>query len=195
MPKKTPVITAATTPTEARYPRSELWGLLRDAGCCASSSSDSVVNIGSGIPRPALFAVTAVLGRTPTGILPSVYWCRNENADGSVPYAAFARHRGESADTIREKSSVPEGPEVTKRSDFTHNRTNHELSRRLARGIGRVPQRGIRHCFAWPVARRSRYSSTSKAAVCRTFGLKRTTLIDFLAWIGWSAGLRDTGEA
>jgi hypothetical protein len=29
--------------------------------------------------------------------------------------------------------------------------------------------------------------------VCRTFGLKRTTLptlIDFLTWIGWSAGLR-----
>ena len=44
-------------------------------------------------------------------------------------------------------------------------------------------------------ARRSRYSGTSKAAVCRTFGLKRTTLIDFLAWIGWSAGLRDTGKA
>ena len=34
--------------------------------------------------------------------------------------------------------------------------------------------------------------------VCRTFGLKRITLptlIDFLAWIGWSAGLRDTGKA
>jgi hypothetical protein len=37
-----------------------------------------------------------------------------------------------------------------------------------------------------PVA--PRYSGTSKAAVCRIFGLKRTTLIDFLAWIGWSAG-------
>jgi len=48
--------------------------------------------------------------------------------------------------------------------------------------------------FPWPVARRSRYSGTSKGAVCRTFGLKRTTLIDFLAWIGWSAGLRDTGR-
>jgi hypothetical protein len=34
-----------------------------------------------------------------------------------------------------------------------------------------------------------------QGAVCRTFGLKRTTLIDFLAWIGWSAGLRNTGEA
>jgi hypothetical protein len=54
---------------------------------------------------------------------------------------------------------------------------------------------GIRYGFPWPVARRSRYSGTSKAAVCRTFGLKRTTLIDFLAWIGWSAGLRDTGKA
>jgi len=54
---------------------------------------------------------------------------------------------------------------------------------------------GIRHGFPWPVARRSRYSGASKAAVCRTFGLKRTTLIDFLAWIGWSAGLRDTGKA
>ena len=59
-------------------------------------------------------------------------------------------------------------------------------------GIGRVPQRkGIRNGFPWPIARRSRYSGTSKGAVCRAFGLKRTTLIDFLAWIGWSAGLRD----
>jgi hypothetical protein len=40
-----------------------------------------------------------------------------------------------------------------------------------------------------------RFSRTSKGAVCRTFGLKRTTLIDFLARIGWSAGLRDTGKA
>ena len=39
-----------------------------------------------------------------------------------------------------------------------------------------------------------RYSGTSKGAVYRTFGLKCTTLIDFLAWIGWSAGL-DTGKA
>ena len=54
---------------------------------------------------------------------------------------------------------------------------------------------GIRHGFPWPVARPSRYSGASKAPVCRTFGLKRTTLIDFLAWIGWSAGLRDTGKA
>ena len=30
----------------------------------------------------------------------------------------------------------------------------------------------------------------TKAAVCRTFGIKRTTLIDSLARIGWSAGLR-----
>jgi transposase-like protein len=28
----------------------------------------------------------------------------------------------------------------------------------------------------------------SKAAVCRTFGIKRSTLIDALARIGWSAG-------
>jgi hypothetical protein len=82
-----------------------------------------------------------------------------------------------------------------KRSDFTHKRTNHEL-RRPCEIIGRVPQRGgIRHGFPRPVARRSRYSGASKAAVWRTFGLKRTTLIDFLAWIGWSAGLRDTGKA
>jgi hypothetical protein len=53
---------------------------------------------------------------------------------------------------------------------------------------------GIHHGFSFPVARRFRYSGTSKAAVCRTFGLKRTTLIDFLAGIGWSAGLRDTGR-
>ena len=31
----------------------------------------------------------------------------------------------------------------------------------------------------------------TKAAVCRTFGLKRSTLIDSLARIGWSAGLKD----
>jgi DNA invertase Pin-like site-specific DNA recombinase len=30
----------------------------------------------------------------------------------------------------------------------------------------------------------------TKAAVCRTFGIKRSTLIDSLARIGWSAGLR-----
>jgi hypothetical protein len=40
-----------------------------------------------------------------------------------------------------------------------------------------------------------RFSRTSKGAVCRIFGLKGTTPIDFLAWIGWSAGLRDTGKA
>ncbi len=31
----------------------------------------------------------------------------------------------------------------------------------------------------------------TKAAVCRTFGLKRSTLIDSLARIGWSDGLKD----
>jgi len=31
----------------------------------------------------------------------------------------------------------------------------------------------------------------TKAAVCRTFGIKRSTLIDSLARIGWSAGVRD----
>jgi len=110
MPKKTPIITAATAPTEARYPGSEIWGLLRDAGCCASSSSDSVVNIGSGISRPAPFAVTAALGRTPARKLPSVSWCRNENADGSVPCVQLSRDtEARVADTIREASSVPEG--------------------------------------------------------------------------------------
>jgi hypothetical protein len=38
-------------------------------------------------------------------------------------------------------------------------------------------------------------AAPARGAVCRTFGLKCTTLIDFLAWIGWSAGLRDTGKA
>ncbi len=33
-------------------------------------------------------------------------------------------------------------------------------------------------------------SGASKAAVCRTFGIKRSTLIDSLARIGWSAGLQ-----
>jgi len=33
----------------------------------------------------------------------------------------------------------------------------------------------------------------TKAAVCRTFGIKRSTLIDSLARIGWSAGLKMQG--
>jgi DNA invertase Pin-like site-specific DNA recombinase len=32
-------------------------------------------------------------------------------------------------------------------------------------------------------------SGATKAAVCRTFGIRRSTLIDSLARIGWSAGL------
>jgi DNA invertase Pin-like site-specific DNA recombinase len=35
----------------------------------------------------------------------------------------------------------------------------------------------------------------TKAAVCRTFGIKRSTLIDSLARIGWSAGLKGQGDA
>jgi DNA invertase Pin-like site-specific DNA recombinase len=34
----------------------------------------------------------------------------------------------------------------------------------------------------------------SKAAICRTFSIKRSTLIDSLARIGWSAGLKVQGE-
>lgn len=33
----------------------------------------------------------------------------------------------------------------------------------------------------------------TKAAVCRTFGIRRSTLIDSLARIGWSAGLKGAG--
>jgi transposase-like protein len=33
----------------------------------------------------------------------------------------------------------------------------------------------------------------SKAAVCRTFGIRRSTLIDSLARIGWSPGLHGRG--
>ena len=33
----------------------------------------------------------------------------------------------------------------------------------------------------------------TKAAVCRTFGVRRSTLIDSLARIGWSAGLKEAG--
>jgi DNA invertase Pin-like site-specific DNA recombinase len=33
----------------------------------------------------------------------------------------------------------------------------------------------------------------TKAAVCRTFGIRRSTLIDSLARIGWSAGLKRSG--
>jgi DNA invertase Pin-like site-specific DNA recombinase len=34
---------------------------------------------------------------------------------------------------------------------------------------------------------------TTKAAVCRTFNIKRSTLIDSLARIGWSPDLKDPG--
>jgi DNA invertase Pin-like site-specific DNA recombinase len=34
-------------------------------------------------------------------------------------------------------------------------------------------------------------AGATKAAVCRTFGVKRSTLIDSLARIGWSAGIKD----
>jgi DNA invertase Pin-like site-specific DNA recombinase len=34
----------------------------------------------------------------------------------------------------------------------------------------------------------------TKAAVCRTFGIKRSTLIDSLARIGWSTGLKTQGD-
>lgn len=37
-------------------------------------------------------------------------------------------------------------------------------------------------------------AGASKAAVCRTFGVKRSTLIDALARIGWSAGNRRSRE-
>ena len=36
-------------------------------------------------------------------------------------------------------------------------------------------------------------AGATKAAVCRTFGIKRSTLIDSLARIGWSAGLKEQG--
>ena len=35
----------------------------------------------------------------------------------------------------------------------------------------------------------------TKAAVCRTFGVRRSTLIDSLARIGWSPGLKEPGGA
>ena len=34
-------------------------------------------------------------------------------------------------------------------------------------------------------------AGATKAAVCRSFGVKRSTLIDSLARIGWSAGVKD----
>src|ERR1019366_4581536 len=34
----------------------------------------------------------------------------------------------------------------------------------------------------------------TKAAACRTFGIKRSTLIDSLARIGWSAGIKVRGD-
>jgi DNA invertase Pin-like site-specific DNA recombinase len=33
-------------------------------------------------------------------------------------------------------------------------------------------------------------AGATKAAVCRTFGIKRSTLIDSLARVGWSAGIK-----
>jgi transposase-like protein len=33
-------------------------------------------------------------------------------------------------------------------------------------------------------------AGATKAAVCRTFGIKRSTLIDSLARIGWSVGTK-----
>ncbi len=33
-------------------------------------------------------------------------------------------------------------------------------------------------------------AGATKAAVCRSFGIKRSTLIDSLARIGWSAGIK-----
>jgi DNA invertase Pin-like site-specific DNA recombinase len=38
-------------------------------------------------------------------------------------------------------------------------------------------------------------AGATKAAVCRTFGVKRSTLIDSLARIGWIAGLSTEGDA
>ena len=35
------------------------------------------------------------------------------------------------------------------------------------------------------------HGGATKAAVCRTFGIKRSTLIDSLARIGWSARLKE----
>jgi DNA invertase Pin-like site-specific DNA recombinase len=34
-------------------------------------------------------------------------------------------------------------------------------------------------------------AGTTKAAICRSFGIKRSTLVDSLTRIGWSAGLKD----
>ena len=84
-------------------------------------------------------------------------------------------------------------PEVTKRLDFTHKRTNHELGG-LVSDIGRSPERaesvtafGDRSLDARDTAASARRLSAAPSA-------SSTTLIDFLAWIGWSAGLRDTGK-
>lgn len=34
-------------------------------------------------------------------------------------------------------------------------------------------------------------AGATKAAVCRSFGVKRSTLVDTLTRIGWSAGVKD----
>jgi len=89
-PKKTPMIMAATSPTETRYAGSELWGTLRGTDGRAGLSCDRAVSIGPGISRRALFAVTEPFrsdaGRPPLEILPSAFWSRNENMEASVSF-------------------------------------------------------------------------------------------------------------
>jgi hypothetical protein len=94
--------------------------------------------------------------------------CRSRDRQHALKETRSQPRRSEEA----EQSCARIGPEVTKRPDFTHKRTNHELRRRCERYRARPLSGGIRHGFPWPVARRSRYSGTSKGAVCRAFGLK-----------------------
>ena len=54
-----------------------------------------------------------------------------------------------------------------------------------------VPSRSMPRSLAAVIAALD--GGATKAAVCRTFGIKRSTLIDSLARIGWSAGLKGQG--
>jgi hypothetical protein len=91
----------------------------RDRGCSASSPSRAALDRSSIPPAPR--------GRPQ----PRFIW---------TPAASARRSSAHGTSLGRRNRSTTRWPEVTKRPDFTHKRTNHEL-RRLASGIGRSPER------------------------------------------------------
>ena len=71
------------------------------------------------------------------------------------------------------------------------------LQERVQAGLAAARRRG-RHGGRPPVIDAEKLAAVTaaleggatKAAVCRTFGIRRSTLIDSLARIGWSAGIK-----